>query len=143
MLLKIICFTILSLELAFGHPTGAGESACVSMVPGHKGIHPQISASPVSISVSNNNVTQGETVTVTIRGLKDDYAFLGFMIQARAQTEDIQVVGTFQETKGMKIVNCTTLHPNAVASHSGRDPKKSVALSWEASTDYVGPVNFL
>lgn len=143
MLLRLIFVVILCIKCTLGFSTGAGSQACLSMTPNHQGNVPQLSASPVTILLSTNNVLQGQTVSVTIQGLRNDYAFRGFMIQARASNSaDVQVVGSFRGTEGIGVVNCLTFPPNSVATHSNNELKTSITLFWDAPINFVGLLNF-
>lgn len=64
------------------YSSGAPDEACFDMVPQHH-VDPQASKAPYQYQLSKNQLRSGDTVDVTIYGLKPSDTIKGFMIQAR------------------------------------------------------------
>lgn len=141
MWLKFVIFcVILRFQCSWTFSSGAGLSACETMTPNHGLNQPQISLSPVTITLSTQNVRQGEFLTVTLEG-QDGFEFRGFMIQLRTLTEELNVVGRFEIKEGMRTVFCS-FPQDSVATHTSATPRTKIELTWQAPTTFVGIANF-
>lgn len=142
MWLKVIFVAIFSVEYALSFSTGAGTTACGTLMPSHGGILPQQTLPPVTITRSAENVQQGQTLTLTITSNDANFSFRGFIVQARTLANEPEVVGRFIITDGMRAVNCQTLPATSVATHTSNNDKTSVTLQWQAYTNSLGLINF-
>ncbi|CRK94858.1 CLUMA_CG008350, isoform A [Clunio marinus] len=138
----IILFMCVNHILAFR--TGAGTSACATMMPNHEGNVPQTTEPPYTISVSSNNVIQGEVLTVTIEDPSRIFQFRGFLIQARPSQASTEVIGTFFESPNARNVACVGNFPvDSVSTHRDSTLKSSITLRWQAPQNFRGTVQFL
>lgn len=142
MWLQLVVFcVILRLQATWAFSSGAGTSACESITPSHPPHEPQISMAPIILTLSTQNLRQGETMTLTIEA-QEDFAFRGFMIQARTLAENSQVVGRFLERDNMRTVSCLTLAEESVATHINAALKTRIEFTWQAETTFIGIINF-
>jgi hypothetical protein len=110
-------------------------------MPSHGSSLPQDTVPSVLIRLSQSNVPQGRTMTLTIEAI-ESFVFRGFLIQARSFGENPRVLGSFHITPQMRILNCETHPPNSVATHVSSAVKGRVDFIWEAPLDYLGMINF-
>lgn len=140
MWLKLVLLIMLSFQHCHSFSNGAGTPACSSMIPQHPPNNPLTTSSPVTISVSTNNVQHGQMVTLTIQG-NGGFEYRGFMVQAR--TAGGAVVGRFLVTDGlMRNLDCLGLPTDSVITHTSPILKPSMSFSWQAQTDFVGAIHF-
>lgn len=120
-------------------PDGAHPAACLTMTPLHGQNIPQNTQPPVTLSLSDQIILQGQTVTLTIEGI-DGFQFRGFLVQARTLAPAI--IGTFLNTDGTRALACPTLAENTVVTHVNSQLKSSVQLVWQApiTSETVFPV---
>lgn len=142
MWLKVLLLAITLINYCNAFPAGAGTTACESMIPSHQQNVAQTSEIPVTITVSTSNVPQGQYMTLAIESVIPGFEFSGFIIQARALSTELQVVGQFSVTEGMRILNCVTLPANSVATHTSSNLKSRIEFHWQAPVDYLGIINF-
>lgn len=133
-----VFFVVLFIRSSNSFSVGAGTTACSSLTPNHGANQPQDVPSPVTITASGANVIQGQVMTFVIEGINPNYLFRGFLAQAQTLAETPVVVGNFDVTEGMRILNCAALSPNSVATHTSSDLKSRIELTWVAPTNYAG-----
>lgn len=125
-------------------PNGAPPAACESMTPGH-GFEAQTTISPYQLRTQQKAVKGGETVTVEIISTVAGRSFKGFLLQARTEGDDYEIVGEFLENEDepmpFNFRNCSTGIRNAV-THSNNDPKDRISFIWRAPENFEGPVRF-
>lgn len=125
-------------------PNGAPPAACDHMTPGH-GVEAQDTISPYHLSVSERNVKGGETITVDIFSTVAGERFKGFLLQARTEGDDYEIIGEFLENEDeatpFSFRNCSTGLRNAV-THSENSLKDRISLIWRAPENFEGPVRF-
>lgn len=138
--LVFLC-VVLRFQSTWSSSSGAQPSSCRTLTPSHGENQPQISEAPVTITLSAQNVRQGESMTVTIEG-QNGFAFRGFIIQAQALTEEAQVVGRFDVTENMRLMSCEGLPIDSVATHPNAALKTRIEFTWQAQTNYLGIINF-
>lgn len=133
-----------SVTKCYASPSGAPPAACDSMTPGH-GFDPQTTISPYQLSVSQRSVKGGETVTVEIFSTVSGESFKGFLLQARTEGDDYEIVGEFLENEDeatpFNFRNCSTGIRNAV-THANNNPKDRMSFIWRAPENFEGPVRF-
>merc|ERR1711997_3872 len=116
--------------------SGAPSSACRSMKPGH-GNSIQTSPSPISVTLSSDNVSQGNSVTLYLTG-KNGVQFKGFLIHAFDSNNNI--VGTFNPSPNSKCLSCGGYCSSI--THKNAEPKSQIVSSWTAPPKYVGIASF-
>lgn len=124
-------------------PNGAPAEACESMTPGH-GVEAQTTISPYQLRVLQKTAKGGETVNVEIFSTNGD-SFKGFLLQARTEGDDYEIVGEFLENEDeatpFSFRNCSTGIRNAV-THFNNSPKEKMSFIWRAPENFEGPVRF-
>lgn len=125
-------------------PNGAPPAACESMTPSH-GFEAQTTISPYQLRTMQKTVKGGETITVEIFSTVVGESFKGFLLQARTESVDYEIVGEFLENEDeatpFSFRNCSTGIRNAV-THSNNDPKDRISFIWRAPENFEGPVRF-
>lgn len=125
-------------------PNGAPATACDHMTPGH-GVQAQDTISPYQLRVSEKSVKGGETITVEIFSTVIGETFQGFLLQARTEGDDYEIVGEFLENEDESTLfnwrNCSTGLRNAV-THSDTSGKEQISFIWRAPENFEGPVRF-
>lgn len=137
----LISALIISLSLRCAYPlsSGAATSACENMTPSHGNNLPQLTESPVTLSVSSNVLSSNERLTFTIRG-NGVFLFRGFMAQARAVTENLRILGTFIITSETARIMACPLYPSSMVTHSDPSQKSEIQVDWMPPLDYVGVI---
>lgn len=92
--------------------------------------------------MSSSTVKQGDTLTVTIQSLDENYSFRGFIIQARNRADDTKVIGKFRVADGIRTMDCEELPADSVATHTNSGPKSKVHVQWIAPKTFLGLVIF-
>ena len=138
---KVIFLVILSHQSSYSFSTGGGTTACATLTPSHAPHVSQTSEPPYTITLSDQFVLQGQSLTLTIASTTPGIFFRGFMIQART-LEDQLVIGRFTETDTARAVNCGLLPVSSVATHRTNNEKSQITLTWEAPTTFFGVMNF-
>lgn len=130
--------------ICLASPNGAPPAACDNMTPGH-GVEAQTTISPYQLRVLQRSVKGGETVTVEIFSTVAGESFKGFLLQARTEGDDYEVVGEFLENEDeatpFSFRNCSTGIRNAV-THSNNNAKDQMSFIWRAPENFEGPVRF-
>lgn len=130
----------LTLVLIYGcssYPSGAPESACITMTPSH-GVPPQNTSSPYVIQFSSSNFSIDSNFTVTITSKDGNTTFEGFLVEVfTEQSEPNQ----FKESE-FKVPENAHTTCNGGATHSNADPKHIIELQWQPTTSFTGKVKF-
>ncbi|KAF6021830.1 FRRS1 [Bugula neritina] len=136
---------VLSIRQLHATPDGAGDDACTdsSMMPGH-GVATQTTESPYGIELSQDTYSDGESITVTLKGSQP---FAGFLVMALpANDEDGAAVGSFVAANEMDKDYVKTQCVGG-ATHtlnfSSSDPQRDeIVLTWTAPNIGVGNILF-
>ncbi|XP_057375812.1 putative defense protein [Daphnia carinata] len=124
-----------------GFPNGAPPSACSSMTPGH-GVATQQSSSPfITTSTKGEIALPGTSVQLELRPQNGDTPFRGYFVMAFDRNDDSKPIGTFQEPRDGKLIDCSGGMQNAV-THINNSDKKSVIIEWMPPPNYSGQVVF-
>ncbi|XP_045458716.1 putative defense protein Hdd11 [Melitaea cinxia] len=120
---------------AHGFSSGAPQSVCQHMTPGHP-VSPQESQSPYVITTSTKEVKAGHSMTVTISGKTANDTIRGLMVQARVGNN---IVGTFDVDPNDPLITslkCTA--DGDTVTHKSHDysyDRQTVILKWNAPAD--------
>ncbi|KAK7099726.1 hypothetical protein V1264_022787 [Littorina saxatilis] len=140
-LLSCVILLTLAVSGVHGYPTGAPLTQCADMTPQHGvAARPIIPSIPYSVTMSKNTYYSGERHTVMVMG--GNSQFKGLMLQARDANG--QRVGTFSLSPGdlsLKLLDCGGVAGTAV-THTGRNLKNSVTVTWTAPMMDMGSVTF-
>ncbi|KAM4640852.1 putative ferric-chelate reductase 1 [Discoglossus pictus] len=111
------------------YPNGLVQNACQTMEPQH-GTTAQTSTAPYTLTLSKNNYTGGERISVTLSKSSGAPDFKGFLIQARASGSNTPL-GSFEISgSNLQTLTCTT--PGSAVSHTSANLKSSVQMTWVA-----------
>lgn len=138
---KLARFCAVLLVLApssWGFHTGAPDTACDTMTPGH-GPSPQSGRSPYRVIISKTQVAVGEPVEMIITAPTAGPPFKGFFIQVHPVNGD-QPVGEYDPSADpdkAQPVSCG--HDNSAMTHKDLSFKTKVTLRWTppGDGDYV------
>lgn len=144
MLFKVLIFSI-CLNVAFGWYNGAPSETCETLIPAHGSSFGDVI--PVNIELETTTITAGHLMSLAIIARNDtifgDFQFRGFMLQARrvdaGATVPGRVVGNFEAGPGVRHVECPTLYPNAVVTHTFNDDKTFLQILWRAPANIIVP----
>lgn len=85
--LKVYLFLLVACSfksVVFGHGSGAPREACSDLTPQHGGNTTSSSSAPYRLTVSSDEISAGNEVTVRLEAVPlEENFFLGFLIQAR------------------------------------------------------------
>jgi len=143
--LTMLCRTVLLLALA-GHlshawPSGAPESVCDSFTPQHDA-RAQVTQAPYTLEVSNNLVSTGSSVTVTLKSAQSNTPFAGFFVKAVSPT-GTRAIGSFSSSEnGIQFRDCAGT-PQSAATHTSNNRKTQSVLSWTAPSGLNSEVIFV
>jgi len=138
---KVLIILVLSIvDNSLGYPGGAPQKACESMTPEH-GSDPQSSKSPYEISLKQLTVRNGENLIIQLES-PIKRSFKGFLVIVKKVGEPEQAYGSFSSNENVKTLNCFHGNNNA-ATHSNRDDKSSVMLTWIAPENEDGDFEIL
>jgi hypothetical protein len=127
--ISIVFFVVAIAALTSSYPTGAPPSACENLIPRHGNHQPQTSAPPVRIVFSQDKIRPGQTIEVKVEGIESDYAFKGFVIQAR-NVETNKLVGTMEPEDGNShVLDC---NGSTSVTQSNIELKNLVSVKWTA-----------
>ncbi|XP_070553458.1 putative defense protein 3 [Ptychodera flava] len=122
-----------------GYGSGAPNTACTSMRPGHTGVSPQSSSTnPFTVTASSTTYSPGQTITVTITGS----SFRGMLLQAR-QPGQTTPIGVFSNRpSNTKLKTCSSNSDSV--THSNTNQKSSGStFTWTAPQTGVGNIEFV
>ncbi|XP_043913293.1 putative defense protein 3 [Protopterus annectens] len=129
-------FTILQVLRCNAFGNGAPESACESMLPGHKGYQPQPSPSPYNISVSAKSFKNGQPINVTITGQN----YQGLLLEARMYGIKSSLGSWMMPPLNTKFLKCSG-NPKGAITHSNTEIKTaSTVYTWMPPETNCPPV---
>lgn len=127
----------------FSYPSGAPLTTCESLTPIHN-VSSQESDFPYNLKVSSSEVKGGESVLVELQA-EGDLTFKGFLIQARSEVENWEILGEFFDDESNETPfnyrDCLTGVNNAV-THADNDTKQQASFYWRAPENFEGTIRF-
>jgi len=108
-----------------GYSSGAPDSQCGSLTPGHGFDSEDITTAPFTVQVDKTSMKTSDTLKIQIKTTGPE--FLGYMVQVRDGYE--KVVGEFMDLSGGRSLECS--NKQDTTSHSSSAPKTSVTLVWK------------
>ncbi|XP_070553457.1 putative defense protein 3 isoform X2 [Ptychodera flava] len=143
-LLGILIFSLLQVSVT-GYGSGAPDSACTTMTPGHVNGQTGVALSPqdgssniYTLSASSDSYTPGGTVSVTISGSP----FSGLLLQARRPGQTTPI-GSFSSVPGnTKLKTCSSTDDSVTHSNTNTKPA-GTAFIWNAPSNGVGDIEFV
>ena len=88
------------------YPEGAPKDTCNELCPNHQDADPKSGTAPYSVTISKSQISAGDNVTVTIKGL-DSKKFKGFILVAR-KPKTRKNIGIFKpKSSNAKALECT------------------------------------
>lgn len=138
--LIIILITSHLLPLISTLPSGAPTSACNTLTPIHGGLFAQQTTSPYRIRPYTSRVGQGQTLGLIIEATPSNLGFGGFMIHAVVANNPNQVLGRFEQTDSIRLIECAGA--NDTATHRNSLTKTNLEFEWTAPRDFAGEVFF-
>ncbi|XP_018021553.1 mucin-1 [Hyalella azteca] len=123
---------------ADGFSSGAGASACDSMIPQHGGLVAQTTTSPYNVTARNNG---DRSITVILTAQEGIVGFKGFLLQAR-NAADARVGGFDNLPDGSQFLQCTDSQVKDAVTHSSAVEKRRLELTWNAPASFIGPITF-
>lgn len=140
-----IIFLIIAISFKLSYPlaAGAGQGACEDLTPRHFVHMPQTSPAPVTLVVSTNLITTGQSVELSINA-NVGFFFGGFMVQARSSTEILPPLGEFHfdDSPLVRMMDCAPFPPTSVVTHTGPEPKQVIELDWTPPMGFSGVIRF-
>jgi len=139
--LQIAFFVLLAVAGSHQRSDGAPASRCENLTPNHQGSVTQEGIFPYEILPSATVIGNGQRMLVEITSPERDLAFRGFLMQARASSDPLEIVGEFVESEAYNIRNCSDLFASSATNANAND-KNSLVLEWIAPSDFTGTVKF-
>ncbi|XP_059396530.1 putative defense protein 3 [Carassius carassius] len=122
--LGIVILQVFTSVLSFDN--GAPASACVHMMPEHKGVKPQPNPAPYTIQPSNTTFQTGKPITVVIKG--PDYK--GVLLEARSGSNS-EAIGTWQTPpNNTKFLVCSGKQQGAITHANTGIKNNSTVYTW-------------
>ncbi|ESP01762.1 hypothetical protein LOTGIDRAFT_139154 [Lottia gigantea] len=125
----------LCLKLSSSYPSGAPPTVCGTMMPGHN-VAPQGLPQIINIfELSSQTYSPNSPITVKVKG-----TMAGLLLQARKNSDMLQVGSFSSLPKGTKVLTCQGT-PNSV-THSNKTPNTDPTFTWNPPASDVGDVTF-
>jgi len=122
--------------LVTGYSTGAPDTQCSSLTPGHGQTPLQNSGSVFTVTANGSTVKGGEELTIAVGG----GPFIGFLVQVRDVATD-KPVGSFKDHDDAKHLKCDNTKDSM--THRSSDVKNSLELTWSPPASWTGQVQVL
>merc|ERR1711976_641071 len=137
-----IIVSFLAIQSIHAYSSGAPNSRCFNMEPGH-GYEPLITADPVKLIITNprkrSNIGPGQIISVSLKATKGR-PFKGFMIQARNQDDKPVGSWTFRGND-IRTMDCPGDDGNSI-SHNNSNEKMEIKATWQAPNSFSGSIVF-
>ncbi|VDI17203.1 Hypothetical predicted protein [Mytilus galloprovincialis] len=117
-----------------GKKSGALQSSCDNMTPGHTGTA-QTSPAPYRVVVSKTKYTGGDTISVTLQKTASNQ-FRGYLMQARNQAG--KKIAGFNLIANSKYLQCDS--PRDAVTHTEASDKDSVTFQFTAPQTSQGNI---
>lgn len=143
MIKKLLMLTFFFIKCSREFSQGGTISRCTNLLPNHGSFVPQESLSPFSILLSKTEIKDGERMQIAILSPTSQRPFRGFFIQARALSDDANIVGEFVHidiSSDYNLLNCSGA--GTTATNANNNLRNSLVLEWQAPEYFIGSIRF-
>ncbi|CAF1221499.1 unnamed protein product [Adineta steineri] len=134
---RLFFFFTIFIKHGYNYPTGAPDTICGTMTPGH-GVSSQTCSSKYTLKSDKSQYGTSDVIHITVNGSTSTDVFEGVLLVAKTQTSG-QVIGTWVVVSSTtRVVNCDGI-ANTGITHISNDNKLSVEALWYPPATITDP----